>query len=611
VTTRGDPALPAATFPRPAPNGSPDVGLSGLVGALVALREALASVRYPLALPGAHEATRATAEIVNQLDDYLLPRLGQLDAPLLVVVGGSTGAGKSTLVNSLVKAPVSPAGVRRPTTLVPVLVAHPDDVPWFTQASLLPHLGRTTAQAATAGTLRVVPAPALTPGLALLDAPDINSVVEANRVIAEQLLAAADLWLFVTTAARYADAVPWELLLTARGRATAVALVLDRVPEGAAQEIGPHLAEMLRTRDLGDVPVFVISESELDRHGLLSDRTIAALSRWLTSLALSAAGRASVVRQTVVGAIAALAPSVERLACAADAQAAAARTLAAGVHNAYQAAAAAVERGVHDGVLLRGEVLARWQELAGTGELLRSIQTRVGWLRDRIGDVLTGRPRVGDRLSAAVESGLVTLVRAAAADAAEQVAEAWRLHPAGVALLTPSLSTPSADLTERIERMVRDWQRGVLELVRTQAGNKRFVARAGAYAVNALGLVVMIAVFTATSFIPTGAEIVVAGGTTIAAQKLLEAIFGDQAIRELASQARRDLLQRLGALLDAEADRYGVVLDVTGVSSGAADRLRRDVAAVRSASAAAPVLSGDAVDRPGKGWRALLRRRGL
>ena len=39
----------------------------------------------------------------------------------------------------------------------------------------------------------------------MLDAPDIDSVVQ-NRQLASQLLAAADLWLFVTSAARYADA---------------------------------------------------------------------------------------------------------------------------------------------------------------------------------------------------------------------------------------------------------------------------------------------------------------------------------------------------------------------------------------------------------------------
>ena len=63
-------------------------------------------------------------------------------------------------------------------------------------------------------------------GLALLDAPDVDSVEEGNRILAAQLLGAADVWLFVTTAARYADAVPWELLADAAQRGTHLALVL-------------------------------------------------------------------------------------------------------------------------------------------------------------------------------------------------------------------------------------------------------------------------------------------------------------------------------------------------------------------------------------------------
>jgi hypothetical protein len=582
-------------------------GVGQLGGALARLRDAVAAVRYPLALPDAPETARAARAIVGQLDDYLIPRLGRLDAPLLVVIGGSTGAGKSTLANSLVRAPVSPTGVRRPTTRTPVLIAHPDDAPWFTEANLLPHLGRSTSQAAAAGVLRIATTPALGPGLALLDAPDIDSVVEANRALAEQLLAAADLWLFVTTAARYADAVPWELLLAARARGAALALVLDRVPAGAAGEIRPHLAEMLGARGFPDVPVYVVEETTVDSRGLLPEAALGSLRDWLTSLARSAAARATVVRQTLDGAIAALAPAVDRLAAASDDQVAAAGALAGAVRDAYAGAHDAVERGVRDGTLLRGEVLARWQELVGTGEFMRTIQTRVAWLRDRISAALTGRPAPADQLKEALESGLVTLVRAAAEDAAEQVARAWRAHPAGLALLdaerapgparaeraqrstAPALTGASPDLGDRAERMVRDWQRAVLELVRAEAGNKRFVARAGAYAVNALGLVVMIAVFTATSFIPTGAEIVVAGGTTLAAQKVLEAIFGDQAIRELADRARRDLLARVRTLLDDEAARYLGRLEGTGVDAAAADELRRAAAAVRAARVAAPL----------------------
>jgi hypothetical protein len=570
-------------------------GTSGLVAALTGLRDTLANTSYALQLPSAEQAAAAGTAIVRQLDDYLLPRLGQLDAPLLVVVGGSTGAGKSTLVNSMVRAPVSPAGVLRPTTRAPVLACHPADAPWFSSARLLPGLTRTSTKADDPQTLQIVTAPALERGLALLDAPDIDSVVDSNRALAVQLFAAADLWLFVTTAARYADAVPWDLLRDARGRGTAIAMILDRVPSGAAEAIEPHLTAMLSANDLAEVPMFVLPETQLDGQGLLPERVIAGLRDWLTELARSATARAEVIRQTVEGAISALESSVRRLALAADDQITAVETLTISVRAAYRTARSTVEHGVRDGVLLRGEVLARWQELVGTGDMMRALQVRIGRLRDRVAAALTGRTAPGEKFQAALETGLVALVRSAAADAAEQATTAWRLHPAGTVLLAGApvdLSKPSADLRERIERLVRDWQRGVLDLVRNEAGEKRALARASAYAVNATGLLVMVSVFAATAFIPTGVEIAVAGGTTVAAQKVLEAIFGDQAVRKLADRARDDLLDRVKTLYGQEAARFTTVLDEAGVDAESAERLLAAATAVAEARGGAPLPAG-------------------
>ncbi|MFD0583483.1 GTPase family protein [Dactylosporangium darangshiense] len=586
VSARSAAADPSADGPssgRPPRPRQPD---QSLVGALVGLRDTVKGTRFALPLPSAERADTVAGAMVAQLDDYLLPRLERLDAPLLVVVGGSTGAGKSTLVNSLVRTPISPAGVLRPTTRAPVLVCHPADMAWFSRANLLPSLTRTTGPSTDPRSLQVVSAPALSPGLALLDAPDIDSVVDANRQLAGQLLAAADLWLFVTTAARYADAVPWTLLQTARNRGTAVSLVLDRVPGGgAADEIGPHLTQMLRDHDLGGVPLFVLPETRLDSQGLLTEGQIAPLADWLGRLARDAEARAAVVRQTVGGAIDALTIDVVILAAAAEDQVGAARALGEAVHVAYRAATESVEKGIHDGALLRGEVLARWQELVGTGDIMRALQARVGKLRDRAVAAFTGRPAPGEQFQQALGSGLAVLLKGAATDAAERAGTAWRAHPSGAALLdaAPGLVHPSEDLGERIDRLIRDWQRSVLELVRTEAGDKRVVAKASAYAVNATGLLVMVSVFAATAFIPTGAEIAVAGGTTIAAQKVLEAIFGDQAVRSLAERARRSLAERVAALFDAEAERFRSVLDGAGVDEELSPRLRALSVAIHNA----------------------------
>jgi hypothetical protein len=131
--------------------------------------------------------------------------------------------------------------------------------------------------------------------------------------------------------------------------------------------------------------------------------------------------------------------------------------------------------------------------------------------------------------------------------------------------------------------MVRDWQLWVLDLVRSEAGDKRVVARGAAYAVNGLGLTVMIAVFTATAFIPTGVEVAVGAGTTVAAQKMLEAIFGDQAIRTLANRARDELLTRANLLLDAEAARYTDRTSAAGLDAEPGAGLRRAAADVENA----------------------------
>ncbi|AEV81098.1 ABC transporter [Actinoplanes sp. SE50] len=562
---------------------SPPPAVGRLASALRRLRAALGTVSYPLVLPSAEEARRVGTALLAQLDDYLVPRLSRLDAPLLVVVGGSTGAGKSTLVNSLVQERVTSAGVLRPTTRSPVLVAHPENLGWFEQPHLLPGLIRTVKTSDDPNSLQVIGARGIGPGLALLDAPDVDSVVDHNRKLAAQLLAAADLWLFVTTAARYADAVPWELLKTARLRGTVIALVLDRVPLDAAAEISAHLGEMLTEHDLGNAPLFVLPESQLDERGMLPHPAIQPIQQWFAQLSADPRARDAVVRQTLDGALAALAPAIEGLAEAAEEQVRTAQALDERVESAYRTARRTIAEGLQDGRLLRGEVLARWQEFIGTGELVRNLESRVGHLRDRLVAAVTGRPEPSRNLQVALESQLVTLLRGVATDAAEQAYAAWQAHPAGEALLLPELKTASDGLALRADRMVRDWQKWVLDLVRREGGDKRSVARGAAYAVNGAGLAVMIAVFTSTAFIPTGLEVAVGAGTTVAAQKVLEAVFGDQAIRSLATRARTELVARFDELLTAEAARFADRTAIVRREAEPGTLLRRAAAEVESA----------------------------
>jgi hypothetical protein len=120
---------------------------------------------------------------------------------------------------------------------------------------------------------------------------------------------------------------------------------------------------------------------------------------------------------------------------------------------------------------------------------------------------------------------------------------------------------------------VRDWQQDVLEMVRTEGAEKRSTARFLAFGVNGLSVALMVVVFSHTAGL-TGAEAGIAGGSAVLGQKLLEAVFGDQAVRSLADRARRSLAVRVRSLLDAERARYTDLLDALALEGQSADDLR-------------------------------------
>ncbi len=244
--------------------------------------------------------------------------------------------------------------------------------------------------------------------------------------------------------------------------------------------------------------------------------------------------------------------------------------------RAYDRAIQDVVDATADGTLLRGEVLARWQEFVGTGELLRSLETKVGWVRDRLVGAIKGKPQQAERVTVAVESGLETLILEHAESAAERAEASWQSLAPGQALLADAgedLGRASRDLRRQAERAVRDWQQDVLEMVRTEGAEKRSTARFLAFGVNGLSVALMVVVFSHTAGL-TGAEAGIAGGSAVLGQKLLEAVFGDQAVRTLAERARRSLAVRVRELLDSERGRYTDLLDSLALDAQVPDELR-------------------------------------
>lgn len=432
-----------------------------LLDALSALRDRVASVRLPLPLPGAPRARQTRAELLAQLDDYLVPRLKAPEAPLLAVVGGSTGAGKSTLVNSLVGRQVSEAGVLRPTTRTPVLVCHPDDHHWFAGVRVLPDLMRVWAPQDEEDTpasarrphrpgghhghgyppatreVRIETVSTLPRGLAILDAPDIDSLVVDNRTLAAQLICAADVWVMVTTASRYADAVPWHLLRTAKQYKATLVTVLDRVPHQVLAEVSRQYGALLTRAGLGEVPRFTVPElpESAGGGGLLPASAVAPLFAWLAHHAQDPAARQYAVGRTALGALDSLGRRMPELASAVAAQHAAAVRLTFAVEDAYKREGKRVRGRLDRGAVLAGDALTRWR----------------GYPLDTSADEL---------LDSLAES-LAALLQCAVAAADERIAETWRREPAAGAV---SLPAPDREAAERIGVAVRRWRRVLEEL---------------------------------------------------------------------------------------------------------------------------------------------------
>ncbi|MFC5244596.1 dynamin family protein [Streptomyces atrovirens] len=423
-----------------------------LLDALSALRDRVAAARFPLPLAGAARARANRDELLAQLDDYLVPRLRDPGAPLLAVVGGSTGAGKSTLVNSLVGRRVSEAGVLRPTTRTPVLVCHPEDHHWFSGMRVLPDLTRVWVPhhrdpaddlllpgEDPARVLHVETADTLPPGLALLDAPDIDSLVSDNRVLAAELISAADIWVMVTTAARYADAVPWHMLRTAKEYDVTLVTVLDRVPHQVVSEVSRQYGALLTKAGLGHVPRFTVPELPESAWGggLLPATAVASLRTWLVHQTLDPAARQHVMARTAYGVLGSLDTRMPELAGAAAAQYAAALRLTAAVDAAYDSEHARVRGRLQAGAVLAGDALRRWRAFpldCAPGELLDTL----------------------------VES-LSALLLCAVAAADERVDDAWRREPAADAPELAGSGAAPESAEHRIGLAVRRWRRELEE----------------------------------------------------------------------------------------------------------------------------------------------------
>ena len=578
------------------------------------------------------EATRAERrKLLSQIDDYLLPRIRQSEAPILVALVGSTGAGKSTLVNSIVGAQVSATGIRRPTTNSPVLACHPDEADWFAENVFLPTVPRVRqeglARSGKDGLLVLAASEGMPKGVALLDTPDIDSVVKAHRDFAHQFLDASDLWLFMTSSSRYADAPVWELLQHARDRGAALGVVLSRVPPSHRTELVAHFNAMLDANGIQAEHRFVIPETGLV-DGFLPEDIFQPVRDWLTDTARHADRRVAVLSQTMAGMLDTFKVRVPRLAAHVDAQVVLRTRLRKEAETAYATALAEFDASTRDARLLAGEVLARWQDYTASGDLGAALRAKRG---------LTGLRRSGKRaradgsvaryaaLDTALRTALESLVVSVADRAAEQVTRVWRDNPGGAALLAeaeakrvrgerakrefesafgpapageaagepgapggpgagPSEASErlgafdrsSPDLHLRVSRAVSAWQDQVMRRMQPDAP-QRLAPPAGRDPAPAavLTVIAMLGEPSKTGRGPSAAREAEATEESrdeivTVPRELLASLLGATESATMVSRVREDLWQRIGLLLDEEQLRFAEIVEAAGPVDGVA-----------------------------------------
>jgi len=601
-----------------------------LEATLLNLRKRVAAIPLVFGIPGTDQVTAERVKLLSQIDDYLLPRVRRSAAPILVALVGSTGAGKSTLVNSIVGTQVSLTGVRRPTTNSPVLACHPDDIGWFAENMFLPTLPRVRqeglGQPGRDGLLVLAASEGMTKGIALLDTPDIDSVVRAHHEFAYQFLDASDLWLFVTSANRYADAPVWEILQHARERGAALGVVLSRVPPGHRDELVSHFDAMLDANGIMVSNRFVIPETGIV-DGMLPAEVFQPVREWLAETAQHADRRVAVLTQTMAGVLDTFKVRVPKLAAHVDAQIMLRSRLRHEAEAAYVAAMAEFDSGVRQARLLRGEVLARWQDYAASGDLSAALRNKRGSRKGRRARKGATISR-GSALDAALRAALGGLVVSVADRAAEQVIRNWRADPAGAALLasaeesraqserakrefesafglpaanpavgdpavadpaaadrasaTPDVGNPpgdatakdpgldrsSADLSARVTRAVSAWQDQLMRLVLAESLVKQ--AGGSSYESEPLSLVALIAMLGEDDRggqHGRGVQRADDDGNdeiVTVPRELLKSAFGTVESRQLVERARADLSERVRLLLDEELLRFAGILDEAG-----------------------------------------------
>ena len=573
-------------------NGTAPSALRGLVDRLEALAERRLATR-----PRSEAALARATRLADHLAGHVRVRAASLDAPLLVVLVGPTGAGKSTVFNTIAGRAASETGVLRPTTRVAVVLLHPED---------RPAIGEGTFARILPSQVRYVEDDSIEPGLVLVDAPDIDSVEHANRELTDRLVEAADLAIFVTTAIRYADRVPWAVLDRVRERGLPLQIIVNRMPPDSGDrvvvlddvrrllaEAGLDAVQVAGGTDAADRSasreVVAVAEGALDPAGDRLERAaIAPVLDEIARLRADRDARLELAARALTGSLTGLGESLDQIADDAEHEFIDVEALRRVADRSFETALDGLRHEVDRGTFLREEALNQWQSFVGADEMTRFFSQGIGRIRGAISAVLRPARAPVAEVRAATTEDLIAVARLQAAEATRRTATSWsETTTTGRALAErPELWIPSPDFEARLQGRLERWIEGITEEIQAHGRPKRMLARGAAVGVNAMGTGVMLATFIHTGGI-TGAELGVAAATAFLNQKVLAALFGEAAMAELVAHARQRLAEALSTTFDEERARYDELLPASGVLTDLASELRAAAVDVRALPAPA------------------------
>ncbi len=160
-----------------------------------------------------------------------------MERPANVLLAGGTGVGKSTIFNTLLGEDISKVSRKRATTFNPLIGYNTAKKSVFSSSNFLPHFSHVHENVEqnkeSTPTMIHIQKESIDKNIALIDAPDFDSVFKENAYTAAALFDLADVVLFVFDINKYKDDILWERGIKKISQHNSnIIFVLNKLPNG-------------------------------------------------------------------------------------------------------------------------------------------------------------------------------------------------------------------------------------------------------------------------------------------------------------------------------------------------------------------------------------------